>query len=106
MAQRLRVLFHSDTLAEVIILKLPPMGVPSNVHELQYTLEGCKVVVLNKPNFWTVAMARFVLWLALEIPNHKLEDAWLQRVTLQLILGLSMQVFVSWLAYGQTDSIA
>ena len=35
-----RVLLHSDTLAEVIILNLPPMGVPSYVHELHFTLEG------------------------------------------------------------------
>ena len=34
------VLFHSDTLAEVIILKLPPMGVPSNINELYFALEG------------------------------------------------------------------
>jgi len=37
---RPRVLLHSDILAEVIILKLPPMGVPSNVHKLHFTLDG------------------------------------------------------------------
>ena len=58
-----RVLLHSDTLAEVIILKLPSMGVPSSVHELHFTLATKrKVVVPNKPNFRTAMMAKFLVW--------------------------------------------
>ena len=57
------VLIGIYTLAEVIILKLPLMGVPSNVYELHFTWEGfpqsIKLLVLNKPNSQTAAMARF-----------------------------------------------
>jgi len=42
---RERVLFHSDTLEEVITLKPPPMGVPSIIHELRFTLVGIPQIV-------------------------------------------------------------
>ena len=52
-----RVLFHRDTLPEIIILQLPPMGVPSNIHELHFILEGftqsvCPINLISKLHQW------------------------------------------------------